>query len=259
MSNTLTGLERFAALIPETMLDVPGHAFYTGEEGFTGNRPLYLLGLNPGGDGSETVRQQFQNLKAARRAYSAYVTHTWKPAARIDHNVLHLLRKLSLKPTEVPASCLVFSRTHAESDIAKEFGRLARLCWPFHEAVIRTLGVQVVVCFGKSTGEFVRRQYGAHHEIDHFVERNNRGWRSTTHLSSGGLKVVTVTHPSRADWRNPLADVSPLVARALEDGQNPRRFTSTVNHVASPVGSRSCPPVASIGSSAVTFQTTRGK
>lgn len=40
-------------------MDVPGHAFYTGEEGFTGQRPLYLLGLNPGGDGAETVHQQF--------------------------------------------------------------------------------------------------------------------------------------------------------------------------------------------------------
>lgn len=219
MSATEPGVEGFAALIPEEMLDVPGHAFYTGEAGFTGQKPLYLLGLNPGGDGAETVRQQFQQLKVAHSAYSAYVTHTWKPAARIDHNVLHLLRKVSLQATEVPASCLVFSRTRAESDIAKEFDRLAALCWPFHEAVIRTLGVKVVVCFGKSAGEFVRRQYGAHREIDHFTERNNRGWRSTTHRAPGGLKIVTVTHPSRADWRNPLADVSPLVARALKDGQ----------------------------------------
>lgn len=219
MSTATPGLEQLAALIPNELMDVPGHAFYTGEEGFTGNRPLYLLGLNPGGDGTETVRQQFQQLKAARRAYSAYVTHTWKPAARIDHNVLHLLRKVSLKPTEVPASCLVFPRTPTEADITKEFERLAALCWPFHESVIRDLGVKVVVCFGKRAGEYVRRQYGAHNEIDQFVERNNRGWRSTTHLAPGGLKVVTVTHPSRADWRNPLADVSPLVARALEDGQ----------------------------------------
>ena len=35
MSATEPGVEGFAALIPEEMLDVPGHAFYTGEAGFT--------------------------------------------------------------------------------------------------------------------------------------------------------------------------------------------------------------------------------
>jgi len=213
-SNT-PGLDDFAALIPEEMLDVPGHAFYTGATGFAGQRPLYLLGLNPGGDGAETVRQQFQQLKAGPSGYSAYVTHTWKPAARIDHNVLHLLGKLSLDPTEVPASCLVLARTRSESDLARDFERLAALCWPFHEAVIRTLGVKVVVCFGKRASNFVRREFGAHQEIDQFVERNNRGWKSATYLGPGGLKIVAVTHPSRADWRNPKADVSPLIARAL--------------------------------------------
>lgn len=211
----ISGIDGFATLIPDELMDVPGHAFYAGATGFSGQRPLYLLGLNPGGDGAETVRQQFQQVKAGPPDYSAYVTHTWKPAARIDHNVLHLLRRVSLNPTEVPASCLVFSRTRSESELTADFESLAALCWTFHEAVIRTLGVKVVVCFGKRAGEFVRRQFGAHEEIDQFVEQNNRGWRSTTHRASSGLKIVTVTHPSRADWRNPAADVSPLVARAL--------------------------------------------
>lgn len=210
-------IDDLAALIPDELMDVPGHAFYTGAAGFSGQRPLYLLGLNPGGDGPETVRQQFEQLKAGRTDYSAYVTHAWKPPTRIDRNVLHLLRFLSLRPTEVPASCLVFGRTRSESEIAGDFERLAALCWPFHEAVISRLGVEVVVCFGKTAGEFVRRQVGAGEQIDQFVERNNRGWTSVTHRGPGGLKVVTVTHPSRADWRNPAADVSPLVARALAD------------------------------------------
>lgn len=209
------GIDRFAQLIPDELMDVPGHVFYTGETGFTGERPLYLLGLNPGGDGAETVRQQLQDVKAGPADYSAYVTHTWKPAARIDHNVLHLLRKLSLSPTAVPASSLVFARSDGFADIAHEFKRLADLCWPFHEAVIRELGVEVVVCFGRDATDYVRRRCGAHEEIDHFVEQNRRGWTSTTYGGRGRLKVVGVTHPSRADWRNPAADVSDLVARAL--------------------------------------------
>lgn len=210
-------IDDFSAHIPQAMLDVPGHAFYTGESGFSGQRPLYLLGLNPGGSGTETVRQQVQNLKAGPPDYSAYVTHTWKPAGRIDHNVNHLLSKLSLDPTEVPASCVVLARTPSEADLARDFERLVRMCWPFHQQVIDTLGVRVVVCFGKRAGNYVRQQFDAHHEIDQFIETNNRGWKSTTHQGVDGIKVVTVTHPSRADWRNPAADISPLVRRALED------------------------------------------
>ena len=62
-SNT-PGIDGFAQLIPDELMDVPGHVFYTGEAGFAGRQPLYLLGLNPGGDGAETVRQQLQQVKA---------------------------------------------------------------------------------------------------------------------------------------------------------------------------------------------------
>lgn len=208
-------IDTFATQIPDDLLDLPGHAFYTGETGFSGQQPLYLLGLNPGGTGTETIRQQLHNVKTGPADYSAYVTHTWKPAARIDHNVRHLLNRLSLEPTAVPASCVVLTRTSSEADLADEFDRLAAACWPFHQQVIDTLDVRVVVCFGKRAGDYVRRQLGAHREVDHFVETNNRGWKSTTHQCGDGRKVVTVTHPSRADWRNPAADVTPLVERAL--------------------------------------------
>lgn len=208
-------IDRLAALIPEELMDVPGHSFYSGEAGFAGRSWLYLLAENPGSDGGETVRQQLQNVKEGPSAYSAYATQTWKPAGRIDHSVLHLLRHLSLDPTEVPASCLIFNRTRGESDLVGSFSRLADLCWPFHEAVVRDLGVDVVVCFGKKTAEYVRNRFDAHEHIDQFVEQNNRGWTSSTDRGRDGLKVVSVTHPSRVDWRNPAADVSPLVARAL--------------------------------------------
>ena len=196
-------------------MDVPGHAFYSGEAAFAGRSRLYLLAENPGSDGPETVRQQLHNIRNGPSAYSAFATHTWKLAGRIDHSVLHLLRRLSLNPTEVPASCLIFSRTRGESDLVGSFDRLADLCWPFHQTVVDSLDVDVIVCLGKKTGAYVRRRFDAHEQIDQFVEQNNRGWTSQTHLGRDGLKVVSVTHPSRVDWRNPAADVSPLVARAL--------------------------------------------
>lgn len=115
----------------------------------------------------------------------------------------------------VPASCVVHVRTATESELSPQFHRLASLCWPFHRAVIDTLGVRVVVCFGRRGADFVRHQLGAHTQVDSFIETNNRGWASNTYIAGSGIKVVQVTHPSRADWRNPQADISPLVSRAL--------------------------------------------
>lgn len=214
-----SNLDRFAGLIPSELLDRAGHAFYTGQDGFSGHRPLYLLGLNPGGQHPQTVRQQYVEARAGRSDYSAFRGHTWKDESRIDRNVLHLLAKLSMDPGTVPASCVVHLRTQSESDLKREFQHLASLCWPFHHAVIETLGVRVVVCFGSLGAGFVRRQLRANEQIDSFVERNNRGWESKTYVAGSGIKVVQVTHPSRADWRNPRADVSPLVSRALAPEQ----------------------------------------
>lgn len=214
-----SSLDRFAELIPDELLDVSGHAFFTGQDGFSGQRPLYLLGLNPGGEHPETVRQQYRDARAGRPDYSAFRVHTWKDESRIDRNVLHLLASLSMDPGSVPASCVVFARTRTESELRTEFHRLASLCWPFHQAVIDTLGVRVVVCFGGLGAGFVRHQLGAHQQIDSFVETNRRGWASTTFVGTSGIQVVQVTHPSRADWRNPAADISPLVRRALAADQ----------------------------------------
>ncbi|MCA0178355.1 MAG: hypothetical protein LCH77_01910 [Actinobacteria bacterium] len=86
--------------------------------------------------------------------------------------------------------------------------------------MIETLGVEVVVCFGRRGADFVRQQLGAHERIDSFVETNDRGWTSSTFVAGSGITVVQVTHPSRAHWRNRKADVSPLVSRALAPGQD---------------------------------------
>lgn len=48
-----------------------------------------------------------------------------------------------------------------------------------------------------------------------FRERNSRGWRSEAHVSGSGMAVVTLTHPGRADWRNPDADPFPLIQEVL--------------------------------------------
>jgi hypothetical protein len=62
----------------------------------------------------------------------------------------------------------------------------------------------------------VRSLLDAERQFGRFVEENARGWASEAHLSAEGMCVVTLTHPGRADWRNPVADPTPLVRAALD-------------------------------------------
>ena len=132
--------------------------------------------------------------------------------------VLHLLRELDLEPRKVPASNVAFVRSARGKDIKGCFRELAKLCWPFHQAVIELLGVRVVLCLGKDSGSWVREQLDANDLVDQFVEVNNRRWTSTSYKNSNGIGVVVATHPSIADWTTPATDPSLLVQRMLAIG-----------------------------------------
>jgi len=127
-----------------------------------------------------------------------------------------MFTQLGLDLRQVPASNVAFVRSPGEADLASEKSTLIAQCWPVHLAVIESLGVDTVLCFGKTAGEWVREGLSAHSLIDEFVEANNRRWMSTAHAAADGRVVITATHPSRVDWRNAAADPTPLVTRALE-------------------------------------------
>ena len=129
--------------------------------------------------------------------------------------VLHLLNRLSLDPGKVPASNLVFPRSRQEQGITDELMVLAEVCWRFHQAVIERLRVRAVICFGRTAADFVCRKFDAHNEVGCFVEDNSRGWTSRTFEGPGEVRVIQVTHPSRADWRNPASDPTELVRASL--------------------------------------------
>jgi len=217
-------IHAFVSLVPRELLDCSGAVFYSGREAFTGERPVYLLGLNPGGDPVQmahyTVRRQIdQVLTALPERWSAFRDESWQGARPgawgMQPRVLHLLRRLRLDPGEVPASNLAFVRSRGESGLGATARQLAAACWPFHQRVMEGLGVRVVVCFGRTTGEWVRERMGARELLGTFVEQNSRRWTSLAHRNSAGLAVVTTTHPSRVDWTSPRTDPSDLVLQAL--------------------------------------------
>ena len=216
-------IEEFAELVPESLLDKSGAAFYSGRCAFGAPSDLYILGANPGGTPEnlpdDTVAKNVRSaLKEAPLNWSDYRDGCWTPRCtktRLQRGVMHLCDRLELDPGEVPASEVVFLRSRSLNEFEGNFEQLADQCWPFHQAVIDRLGVKVVACIGKRAGNWVRHQLNAHELIDWFSERNKRRWESHSHRSKKGIIVVTLSHPSQADWTKPASDPTMLVKRAL--------------------------------------------
>ena len=226
-------IEEFAALIPDSLLEASGKVFVSGRDAFGSPSELYILGLNPGGSpeshAEETVRSHTGKvLHDVPDNWCALSDEAWgRNGHRVQHpmqrNVLHLLARLGLNYRKVPASDLVFVRSQDASKISKnQFDRLANDCWPFHRAVVKELGVRVIVCMG---GEATRRTVahleadnpssGRFAEVDKFVEGGGLKLTSHAYRNGDGLTIVGLTHPSRYHWTSPKSDPSELVRRAL--------------------------------------------
>ena len=220
--------------LPDALWPESGRLFYTGRTAFERASELYVLGLNPGGSpdkqADETIARDLDEWKQRPASWSAYVDDSWggKPsgAGRMQRRVRHLFRALCLDIRAVPASNVVFVRTATEAALTDRKAELLQQCWPVHEMIIHELDIRTILCLGKTAGRWCRDRLGATHFAGDFREQNNKGWTSKVHLAIDGRAVVTLTHPSRANWRNPSADPTPLVRAVLERNRDvsiPRR------------------------------------
>lgn len=220
-------IEDLRKLIPDSQKDRSGKAFYSGRQAFEKPSDVYILGLNPGGDPVrypyETVAHHTDEvLRNLPRNWSAYRDEAWSegraaPGTRpMQRRVLYLLKRLGLDAGEVPASNLIFARSSRKATLEGDFRPLVSECWTFHATVMQELAIRVVVCLGKDVGDWVCRQSNADRLVDNFIERNDRRWTSNLYESLNGLTVAVLTHPSVADWTNPLTDPTDLVLKALD-------------------------------------------
>lgn len=212
--------------IPAELLAQSGKVFYSGRAAFSGHPQLYILGVNPGGDpGSmqeETIASHTEWVSSLAPAeWSAYRDERWKGKAPGSHGMqprlLHMFRTLGLQPGLVPASNLIFVRSRREDELSDDFEHLAGLCWPFHKYVLESLRPKVILCLGKTAGNYVRAKTGANDRYATFTEQNNRRWQSHAYRSEFGLRVVVATHPSIADWTARESDPTPLLLSALAE------------------------------------------
>lgn len=123
---------------------------------------------------------------------------------------------LGIDLRDTPSANVNFLRTKDEASLAASKQSLLHECWPVHRSIIDTLGIQTVICLAGTAGRWVRSLLGAQELVGRFVETNSRRWPSEAHVNAGGTRVLTLTHPGRADWQNPNADPTPLVRDMLE-------------------------------------------
>ena len=223
MHSSIDMINEALARLPETILSRSGAVFYSGRGAFSLPRRLYILGLNPGGspqqEQTQTVGRDIEQWSRMPPIYSRYVDESWCGKAPGTHGmqpkIRHMFEKLGIDPRCVPASNLVFVRSNNEASVAAETSELMHVCWPVHRAVIDAVRADTILCLRGTAGQWVRHEMGASQRIDSFVESNRRGWTSEAHITPDGRAVITVTHPGRADWRNPNADPTALVQRVL--------------------------------------------
>lgn len=222
-------IEEFAKVIPETLLSKSGSVFYSGRNAFKGEKKLYILGLNPGGSDKNVVQtigiHTDYVLNVKNDDWSEYKDESWgerRPAGThgLQPRILHLFHNLGISPYEVPSSNLCFVRSRNEHLISKELKNYAEQCWKFHEKVINELGIRVILCFGKTVGNYVRNKLSGNEFLESVTEKNRRKWKSSAYRNERGQIVIIATHPSRADWTNPDSDPSVFIRRMV----SPQRF-----------------------------------
>ncbi|WP_152682860.1 hypothetical protein [Caenimonas sp. SL110] len=224
-ANQRNAFEVLRDLIPATQLKQSGVVFNSGRNAFSGTRPLYILGLNPGGGPDdhqhETLESHTQAVSERNADWSSFRDQSLKgkPPGTFGFQprVLHLLDAVQQKPSDVPASNLIFVRTKREKNLDGRLDALAEESWQFHETAIRLLGVKVVLCFGQTAAHWVRRRLDADPKpVATFTETNERRWTSSTYYSpSRKISIVAATHPSIAKWTVEATDPSRLVRDAL--------------------------------------------
>lgn len=202
-----------------------GAVFYSGKNAFQGEKHLYILGLNPGGsdiDNKRTIESHINFvLSNPNPNWSEYKDESWglyrpKGTHGLQPRILHLFNNIGVSPYDIPSSNLCFVRSRTENLISKDLPYYMEQCWKFHEKVISELGIRVVLCFGKTTGRFVCYKLAAHEFIESISEKNRRAWKSSAYKNQRGQVIIIATHPSRADWTNPLSDPSELVIKMLK-------------------------------------------
>lgn len=152
-------LPSFAENVLKHILDDIGEVVYSSHETLK-KGDVYLLGLNPGGNGQEhpethvpyTIRSHLERM--LRREENSYYDECWenrqsdypKGGAPLQKRVIALLEGVGISnPRTVCASNIIFKTSRGSAELC--FG-LAGLCWPVHEAILKIIQPSLILTYG---------------------------------------------------------------------------------------------------------------
>lgn len=196
-------LENFVASAEERLkpiLDRSGRVLYSGAHTLQ-RGPMYLLGLNPGGDPTTHKDTVGSSLKEIRqRTENAYLDEVWKNAAvgrsPLQLRVQWLMSELGFDTRDICASNLIFTRS--VSATGSGYPEMAELCWPVHEKIIAVIQPKFIIAFGnsgKSPYQFLRQKLSA--TTEQRFPSGHGTWECSTFVGSSGMRVFGLPHLSR--------------------------------------------------------------
>ena len=146
-------IPEIAARTLEGQLDQSGAFLYSSHDTI---RPgeVYLLGLNPGGQGGPSLKGRLDTLLS--REENAYLDEAWdngggsyKPGeAPLQKRVNWLLSQLGSDTRDVLSTNLIFMQSRDASGVSIEH---AKLCWPVHEALLSIVRPSIILTIGNSS------------------------------------------------------------------------------------------------------------
>ena len=162
--------------------------------------PIYLLGLNPGGDPTkhETVRHTLEALTA--RVENAFLDERWERQKRpgqapLQRRLQWLARELGFDLREVCAANLIFVRSRDAS--RSGYPQLADLCWPIHLSILEIVRPKLIITIGNSAISpyaYLRRQLNG--SAEQLFPSGHGDWRCRV-FHSASRQVVGLPHLSR--------------------------------------------------------------
>ena len=196
----LDNLVAFAEERLKPILHRSGRILYS--QAYTLRRgPMYLLGLNPGGDPTTHYDTVGSSLKEIlQRTENAYLDESWRNCvdgrSPLQLRVQWLLTELGFQTRDICASNLIFTRS--VSATGSGYPEAAELCWPVHEKIIALVQPTFIIAFGnsgKSTYQFLRQKLSATNE-QRFPSGHGT-WECKTFVCSNGMRVFGLPHLSR--------------------------------------------------------------
>lgn len=203
-------IARFARQHLDSILHESGTILYSAADTIAPNS-IYLLGLNPGGDPTVTLRSQTigHSIDALpTRTDNAYFDEAWngRPVGKapVQRRITTLLEHLTgsdAAARRVPASNLIFQRTRSAADI-EGFRNLADRCWRVHEEIIRVARPRLLLVFGNSglsPYAELRRRFESSLKEEPPIDAGHRPWKCRAFTLPDHFTVIGLPHLSRYD------------------------------------------------------------